>query len=357
VPALPAAGGARLTLAGPAAGALTIVAIADDPGLLEALTRAGGERDLVITSPTADRFVDQLVANAAAVAVIDAGCAPQPLEGFIERIHAQFPQLLLILAGSAPLQAAYKTRLVDGTLFRFAHKPTSAQRMQLFIAAARRHLESGGAGAHHPPGAPPALPQAARPARPLRPALLGALLLGALLGLGWWLLQPDAVVPRARIPAPAHPARERPQPARIAAMPAPAGPTVDDPLASVAAERAAAMIAQASALPPVSAAMPPGLWLQLARARLASHNLLDPAGDSALFYVEAAQALAPSDPEVGAAARSLGEALIAQTRSALNAGDAASARRWLRACTDYRVSQATLTELSARLQRLEASAQ
>jgi hypothetical protein len=333
-----------MTLAGPVGRALTIVAIADDPVLLDAITHAGAERDAVITSPTADRFVDQLVANAAAVAVIDAGCAPQPLEGFIDRMHAQFPQLLLILAGSAPLQAAFATRLVDGTLFRFAHKPASAQRMQLFVDAARRHLEAARADAHPGFGAPSIEQDAAHPSSPLRSALMGVVLLAALLGLGWSHLHQEPAAPAA---APLSPEIAVPAPiAKASAHAAPVARVTDDPLASAAP----------GTLPIVAAAMPAGPFLELARARLSSHDLIEPAGDSALFYVEAAQAVAPEDPEVSAAALALGEALIAQARAALNTGDLEAARHWLRACTDYHVSQNTIADLSARLQALETEA-
>jgi len=359
VPAEPSAGSGRFGLAGPAGRALTIVAIADDPALLDAIVRAGCERDVVITSPTADRFVDQLVANAAAIAVIDAACAPPPLEGFIERIHLQFPQLLLILAGSATLQAALATRLVDGTLFRFAHKPASAQRMQLFIDAARRHLEADISDADPTAVAEYTAPEPPRTASSLRPVVLGVALFAAVFCLAWWHLQPSTARPARTAPMPATlvapppvvPAPAVPAPATTAGV----EPAAEDPLADDMDARAAAMIALASAMEPVRAVLPSGPFLDLARARLASHDLIEPAGDSALFYVEAAQVLAPRDPEVGATALALGEALIAQTRQALNAGDLAAARRWLHASTEYRINQSTIAELSARLRQLEAA--
>ncbi len=353
-PAEPSAGGARFDLAGPAGRVLTIVAIADDPALLDAIARAGHGRDLVITSPTADRFVDPLVANAAAIAVIDAACAPPPLEGFIERIHAQFPQLLLILAGSAALQTTFATKLVDGTLFRFAHKPASAQRMQLFVDAARRHLEADIAGADPAPAAQHAGRGASRSASALRPAVFGVTLFAAVFCLTWWHLQPGTAPPARTPPSPV--VLAAPGPAAALAHTGRIEPAADDPLAADADARAAALIAQLDVLAPVSATLPPSPFLELARARLASHDLIEPAGDSALFYVAAAQALAPRDPEVGATALALGESLIAQTRAALNANDLAAARRWLRACTEYRINESTIANLSARLQQLEGAA-
>jgi hypothetical protein len=334
-------GQAGSTFIGPA---LTIVAIADDAALLDSIARAGCGHDVVITSPTADRFIDQLVANGAAIAIIDAGCAPQPLAGFIERIHAQFPQLLLILAGNATLQAAFASHLVDGTLFRFAHKPASAQRMQLFIDAARRHLETGEPGAPQVQSAAPAEPEPPSSApRGLRTAAIVVIVLAALLGLGWWQLHVGAAAPAVAIPAVALTA------AALPSRPAPV------PLPVLAQPAIGLGAAPPDDLPVIPAVIEPTAPLELARARLASHQLLEPAGDSALYYVAAAQALSPQDPEVAATALALGEALIAQTRQALNMGDLAAARRWLQACTDYRISQTSLAELSARLQQLAAA--
>ncbi len=366
VPAAPSAVSARFELAASAGQALTIVAIADDPALLEAIARAAREGDLVIASPTADRFIDQLVANAATIAIIDSACAPPPLQGFVERVHAQFPQLLLIVAGSATLQAALASKLVDGTLFRFAHKPASAQRMQLFVDAARRHIDTGAAGDSSARAAQQSGPPAPPATSPLRSALLGAALLAAVLSLICWQLRPASVplpatFPRSPAPAPAVAAARAPAPV-ASPSPAPAAtnalptvPAATDPVANDADARATATSAPLAA-PAPSPADSTAPFLELARARLASHDLIEPAGDSALFYIEAAQALAPRDPQIGAVALALGESLIAQARQALNAGDLPAARRWLRACTEYRISAATIADLSARLQQLEAAA-
>ena len=121
---------------------LAIVALSEDPLLLEALTMAAIDQAAVVTSPSADRFADQLVANAAAVALIDAAAAPAPLDEFVANVHRQFPQLLLLLAGPALLQNQFAAQIADGTIFRFAHKPASAQRLKLFVDAALLRRQS-----------------------------------------------------------------------------------------------------------------------------------------------------------------------------------------------------------------------
>jgi hypothetical protein len=133
-----------------AAAPVHIVALSDDPMLLEALHGASQSHTGMIISPTADRFVDQLVATTAGIALIDASSAPTPLKAFIALLREQFPLLLLIVAGPATLQAQLTGEIAAGTIFRFVHKPASSQRLKLFIDAALRGQQ------------PPALDEAAK---------------------------------------------------------------------------------------------------------------------------------------------------------------------------------------------------
>src|SRR6185437_808971 len=123
------------------ASAPVVVALSGDHPLLQALTQAVIERIAVVTCPSADRFVDQLVANGAEIALIDAGCAPNPLDVFLLALHRQFPQLQLIVVGDAALQAQVAAQISDGTLFRFVPKPASAERLKALLFAALRRRE------------------------------------------------------------------------------------------------------------------------------------------------------------------------------------------------------------------------
>src|SRR5579871_5810314 len=127
-----------------------IIALSDDPLLLEALTGAAVAGSVVTTSPSPDRFVDQLVANGAGIALIDASSLSTPLKPFLLTLREQFPQLLLLLAGPATLQAQFSAQIEDGTLFRFLHKPASSQRLRLFLDAAARQLAADAPATTHP---------------------------------------------------------------------------------------------------------------------------------------------------------------------------------------------------------------
>ncbi len=327
-----------------------IIALSDDPLLLEALTGAALADSAVITSPSTDRFIDQLVANAPGIALIDASSVSTPLKGFIATLREQFPQLLLILTGPAQLQAQLSAQIDDGTIFRFVHKPASSQRLKLFIDSALRQqalpefpIERPMAGAALRAAAPEP-PAGGRGGLALAAGLSGAALAAGAIA---WAVWHEGSPPTPSKPAPADSA------ATAAPSPSPQRdqPAGDAQVARDAAARDAQALEQAQRSALSARADQLSVYLQLARKRLGSGALIEPADDSARAYLASALALAPEDAEVRATSIALGEALIAQFRHALAAGDSAEAQRWLQACSDYRINSTTLNQLSAQLQQ------
>jgi TonB family protein len=339
-----------------AAGAVAhaIVGLSDDPLLLEALSGAALTGSDVITCPTADRFIDQLVANGAGIALIDASSVPMPLIGFIATVREQFPQLLLIVAGPAHLQAQLSAQIDNGAIFRFVHKPASSQRLKLFLDAALRQQREELAADGRP--AVPSGPAAVTPGPTggSRSALTLVALSGAALAAGaiaWAVWQHEPAPPEHAAAAPVTPAPPRGEFATP--TPEPAASESEQLLAETQARDAAALEqAQRNAMGARADQL--GVYLQLVRKRLASGALIDPVDDNARSYLASAQALAPDDADVHALSVALGEALIAQFRHALTAGELADAQRWLQACGDYRIGSATLAELSAQLKQGQA---
>jgi TonB family protein len=358
------------------------VALSEDPMLLEALMLAAVDEASVVSAPSADRFADQLVSNSAAVALIDAAVAPAPLDGFIASVHQQFPQMLLLLAGPASLQNQFAAQLADGTIFRFAHKPASAQRLKLFVDAAllRRQALVDQAMGLVPAGAP-ATPAAAAqnpfgsPGR-RRPLLWLSVCIGVLLlaGLAGWLLWQRTVSGAGPAPAasaastPAATPAPAPSSAALAAQAARAAEAERDAIDQAAADRAerdrliseseareAALADQVKRTAASARSEQAHVFVQLAQKRLASGALLEPADDSARSYVQGAVGLAPDDADVHAVALALGEALIAKFRAALAAGDAEAAARWLQACRDYHLGDGTLEQMGTQLGALQHS--
>ena len=351
--------------AGATRASLSIVALSDDPMLLEALTLAAIDQAVVVSSPSADRFADQLVANAAAVALIDAAAAPAPLDGFIATVCHQFPQLLLLLAAPAALQHQFAAQIADGTIFRFAHKPASAQRLKLFLDAAllrRQALVDQAMGMPLARGAAGVGPSGQNPlgnsgrGRPLWVvAAMVAVLIAAALGALLWRRPLIGAAPTSRTVTASTAAN--PAVARSAAALAEAARSAEaerDAIDRAAADRAERdrRISESEARKAALAGQA-RVYLQLAQKRLASGALLEPGDDSARSYLQAAVALAPDDADVHAVALALGEALIARFRAAMAASDTDAAARWLRACRDYHVNDATLAQLSTQLASLQ----
>ncbi len=167
-----------------------VVALSEDHPLLQSLTEAVIERIAVFTCPSADRFVDQLVANGAEIALIDAAIAPKPVDVFLLALHRQFPQLQLLLVGTAELQSQFASQIGDGTLFRFVPKPASAQRLKSLLFAALHHrdralAELGGSDVAVDP-AGRRTSRRAQPARRWRWALLLALTASVAAVAGWF---------------------------------------------------------------------------------------------------------------------------------------------------------------------------
>ncbi len=200
------------------------------------------------------------------------------------------------------MQAQIAAQIADGTVFRFVHKPASSQRLRLFLDAAVRPSGRTAHARHQPaPCPPPAAPAAASsrpsPGRAPRASLTRNLevILGA--AAGWWVWQHRTEPPPAagRPPLPklrtvsaeirARPCRRHRYGTR---RPPRRGSAHDDPRARAALEQAQRS-AQGARADQVA------LYLQLARKRLASGALIDPADDNARTYLESAMALAPDN--------------------------------------------------------------
>jgi hypothetical protein len=70
-------------------------------------------------------------------------------------------------------------------------------------------------------------------------------------------------------------------------------------------------------------------YLRLANARLRSGALIEPSGDNARFYLEAARQMRPDDPALQETSRALQKVLLDRASGAADAGNAAETERWL----------------------------
>jgi TonB family protein len=197
-----------------------LLLLANDASLIEALVSVVPAESLTVVTDEA-ALAGQLVSGQAGVAFIDCGSAdsqPGRTAQLARRLHQQLPDVVLVVAGDGAAQSEVAALVADGTIYRFVHKPVSAQRLKLFVDAALRKRVGLTSGVYTSlPISPP--PAAAAPTRAVPwPAILTAAAVAAVvvMGLvGWWLLHSHSVV-SARSPP-------QPTPSRTGQVMAPSG--------------------------------------------------------------------------------------------------------------------------------------
>ena len=167
-----------------------LIALTRDPRLVVTLKKITDPAHPVLPVGSEVDLSSALLAHQGGVAVIDCAAVATAATQLIDRIHAQFPELVLIVAGRADQQGMLAAHITDGSVHRFLHRPLSEQRVRLFVGSAwRRHAQGG--------VVPEAAP-APRPPRRGRPALvlLGlAALLGVAAPLAWRALRAPQEAP------------------------------------------------------------------------------------------------------------------------------------------------------------------
>ncbi len=396
-----------------------LVVLTADEIFLQTLREAVGGSRRLWHVPSSHKVSDLLIAGGVGILVLDAQALNGTPNLFIAEIKRQFPDLIVVVAGSREAETALARAISDGTVYRFIHKPMSPGRARLFAdAAVRKHAERRKRG----DGAVPA-------ARKKHGPLIGAAgaALCVLLGAAWLLRHAahDETDPRQAFKAAAFPPPAPPLPARAAdaltasRLAAPGGDgsldqylqaltrnpadaearaglaevrerllaRAEDALleerldeASVAIEAARKAGAEGGRLsllsaqlakarqqlkaPPTSvrtgaadsAAAPPVAdpgqqmaalaaqqaqrlqqtddeerrrLLKSARERLEQDRLVEPADDSAKYYLLTLRGIDPDDPGLVPLAQDLGERLVAKGRHSLELQQYEAARNWL----------------------------
>src|SRR6516164_4216037 len=141
-----------------------LIALTRDARLVVTLKKVSDPAHTVLPVGSEVDLSSALLAHQGGVAVIDCAAVASPVGKLIDRVHEQFPELVLIVAGNAEQQAMLAAQITDGSVHRFLHRPVSEQRVRLFVEAAwRRHAQGG---------AVPAVAAAPRPPRRGRTALI-----------------------------------------------------------------------------------------------------------------------------------------------------------------------------------------
>lgn len=117
---------------------LDVVVLTADGGLLATLRDASSAEQAIWHAPSPDAAVDLLIGGRCAVLIADLGALRGDAAAFFDRLHAQFPELVLLATGRREEEGAVASLISSGLIYRLLHKPVSPARAGLFLAAATR---------------------------------------------------------------------------------------------------------------------------------------------------------------------------------------------------------------------------
>lgn len=439
----------------------SLVVLTHDSDLLQTLRAVATEHEISTVGAESD-LASHLLDDHAGVAVLDTAAVTSPIGQLADRLKAQFPDLVLVVAGQASDQSKLANHITRGTVYRFLHKPVSEQRVRLFVNAAwRRHgvehaeiIEATASNLRKPMWAPP------RPSKKnmqwVGIAAAGAV---ALVAITWLATRQTSTTasnaPAATAPAASSASSEAEFESLLARADAAfragnyAAPPEenavdlyrealkrksDDQRPTIgiervmdrlltAAERAFVdkRLDEAQRLTDIARRVEPEhprvaflttyigregerTVLQQARQAAASGNvsgaidmldrasitggttqvtearnalaqktqvdtrvtdflrrasdrlrrnaLIEPAQDNARFFIESARAISPNDTNVRQAQKQLSDRIVAQARTAISAGNADDADKWIKAADDVGVTRDDINALTRESQRV-----
>ena len=241
---------------------IELVVLSADDSFLAILREAVGGSIRLWHVPSADKVSDLLLAGDVGILVLDGALISSDSSGFIEQLKRQFPELVILYAGSREDEALLASLISRGSVYRFIHKPMSSARARQFVQAAIRKYED--------PRATQVITAPMKPAQPTQSLWMGAgaaVLVLALVGFFAWQ-------------------RMHPSP-------------------DATALQSAANAANSDAL------------LSRAADALAANRLTEPSGDNALEFYVAKLARSPNDPTARAGLAEVHERLLARAENAL----------------------------------------
>lgn len=132
--------GERATSSSPSAGA-NVVVLSADPVLIDLLRDSLAGNHRVWRADDATHAADLIVAAGNAVLLADSSLADHDTRELVTKVHEQFPDLAIIVAGRRDDEAELAELVSKGVIFRFLHKPASADRIRNFIDATLRRQQ------------------------------------------------------------------------------------------------------------------------------------------------------------------------------------------------------------------------
>ena len=124
-----------------ASGCANVIVLAADPTLIDLLRDSLSGTHRVWRADDATHAADLMVAAGNAVLLVDSSLADHDTRGLVTEVHKQFPDLPIIVAGRRDDEAELAPLVSSGVIFRFLHKPASAERIRNFVDATQRRAK------------------------------------------------------------------------------------------------------------------------------------------------------------------------------------------------------------------------
>lgn len=193
------------TRAAPGGPDVDVIVITTDFDLLGMLQDAAGPEHIVWHAQSADEAVELLVGGRCGVLIADLQVLGGGAAGLLERLQAQFPELVLLAMGRRDEEGSIGPLVTSGRIYRFLHKPLSPARASVFIGtAARRYVELSTTTSSPAMAAVRQLAQQPAPRATLLGIVVGIVVLGGL----WTMREPIGrmidsalIEPAAPVPA------------------------------------------------------------------------------------------------------------------------------------------------------------
>ena len=130
-------------ISSPASAGANIIVLSADPVLIDLLRDSLAGNHRVWRADDATHAADLIVAAGNAVLLADSSLADHDTREFVTKVHEQFPELAIIVAGRRDDEAQLAELVSQGVIFRFLHKPASADRIRTFVDATLRRQQKG----------------------------------------------------------------------------------------------------------------------------------------------------------------------------------------------------------------------
>jgi TonB family protein len=118
-----------------------LVVLTTDDAFLQTLREAVGPSRRLWHVLSSDKVGDLLLAGSVGILVLDVQALRQASALFIGQIKHQFPDLVIVVAGTRDAETELARLISGGTVYRFIHKPMSPARARLFADAAVKRYD------------------------------------------------------------------------------------------------------------------------------------------------------------------------------------------------------------------------